>query len=271
MQRLATGLVLTLGLIASLFLLPSEAWLGLLVLVGLLCANELATLLRSRNPGSPRWLLPTVTLMTMATMLYAGTLEGAERVAVQGLLALVVIVLPAVGALLTGEPERAWPAVPWTSFGALYCAVPVVLLFRVHESAGPWVVLLMFAVVGVGDSAAYYFGKQFGKAKLAPALSPKKTWVGSGSAVVAALVVGAVWSWFRLERIDPWLLLLVAMTQIAGQFGDLLESAIKRTSGVKDSGSILPGHGGILDRADASLLASPVFVVGVQLLGSNWR
>lgn len=271
MQRLATGSVLAIGLVAGLFYLPQLGWFLLLTLISVLCALELGTLLRTRYPGSLGWLLPVTTLAAIAALHFGDKLIGVDGAAGQGLMACVLIVLPAVGSLLTGHPERAWPAVPWISFGAIYCAIPAVLLVQLRENSGPWVVVLLLGVVGVGDSAAYYFGKRFGRAKLAPALSPKKTWIGSAAGVLAAVVFGALWSWFRLEQIELWLLLLVAATQVAAQFGDLLESAIKRTSGVKDSGALLPGHGGVLDRADASLLASPVFVIGVQMLGQEWR
>jgi len=124
--------------------------------------------------------------------------------------------------------------------------------------------------VWVGDTAALYIGRAFGKRKLAPRLSPGKTWAGSiasiaGSIVAAGIVIAIADTLTAhgntiLHISEPlWQsLLLAAILNIAAQLGDLLESAIKRGAGVKDSGTMLPGHGGILDRIDALLLAAPV-------------
>ena len=124
--------------------------------------------------------------------------------------------------------------------------------------------------VWAGDIAALYIGRAFGKRKLAPRLSPGKTWVGStasiaGSMLAAGLVISIsniliVRGNTILHISEPlWQsLILAAILNIAAQLGDLLESAIKRGAGVKDSGTMLPGHGGILDRIDALLLAAPV-------------
>ncbi len=270
MQRLATGFVLAAGLVVCLFLLPSLAWLAVLTLFVAACAHELGSLLSGRHPGSPGWALPLVAVATLATVYGSRLLPEQMESAATALLAAVVVVLPAICALLTGKPKNVWPAVPWITFGAVYCALPAVFLFDLREQSGPWLVVLLLGLVGVGDSAAYYVGKSLGRHKLAPELSPKKTWVGSAGGVLGALLFAAVWSWMRLERIDLLLLALAGATQVVGQFGDLLESAIKRTSGVKDSGSVLPGHGGFLDRADATLLGTPVFFLGVSLFGSSW-
>ncbi len=156
-------------------------------------------------------------------------------------------------------------------FGLIYIAYPLTLIPLLwKQEDGPALVLFLMVCVWTGDIAALYIGRAFGKHKLAPRLSPGKTWEGAvasiaGSVIAAALVVslaGALTARGNtlLHISQPlWQSLLLAVVlNIAAQLGDLLESAIKRGAGVKDSGAMLPGHGGILDRIDALLLAAPV-------------
>ena len=120
--------------------------------------------------------------------------------------------------------------------------------------------LLFFALAltWIGDTAAYYAGRAFGRHKLAPVISPGKTWEGAIASVAASVAFGLLYLGYLMARLPWWeVAALAVMGNIAGQFGDLAESAIKRGAGVKDSGNLLPGHGGILDRMDSSLFALP--------------
>jgi phosphatidate cytidylyltransferase len=150
-------------------------------------------------------------------------------------------------------------------FGLPYFAVPIASIYRLQR-ADPWLVFLLLAIVWLGDTAAFYIGSRFGRHKMAPVISPKKSWEGAAAGFVTGLLVTAVWSIFRLGRLDSGLLLVAAVTAAAAQVGDLVESMIKRGVGVKDSGSVLPGHGGVLDRCDAVLFAAPVLLLGAWLL-----
>jgi phosphatidate cytidylyltransferase len=130
---------------------------------------------------------------------------------------------------------------------------------RLHgiPEQGPAILLFVLVITWVGDTAAYFAGRAIGKHKLAPVLSPKKTWEGTVASILGALLVAVVFTrWLTIPL--PHLLAMAAVGNIAGQAGDLLESAYKRSAGVKDSGSLLPGHGGVLDRIDALILAIPV-------------
>jgi phosphatidate cytidylyltransferase len=120
-------------------------------------------------------------------------------------------------------------------------------------------ILLLFVIVWVGDSAAYYGGRAFGRHPLAPKISPKKTVEGAIAGLMGSIVAGAIAGVVFLG--EPWLSIVVisGVTGVVGQIGDLAESALKRSAGVKDSSSILPGHGGILDRLDSLFFAAPVF------------
>lgn len=157
----------------------------------------------------------------------------------------------------------------------IYIAFPLTLIPIIWirpEGDGLVLLIFLFLCVWSGDIAALYVGKRFGRRKLAPELSPNKTWEGAIASVIASVIFGVGlilygdWlslhgsSFTRLHTDAPWwhFVLLAILLNCAAQFGDLLESALKRGAGVKDSGTMLPGHGGILDRIDALLLAAPV-------------
>jgi phosphatidate cytidylyltransferase len=156
-------------------------------------------------------------------------------------------------------------------FGLIWIAYPLTLIPLLwKQENGTTLVLFLMVCVWFGDIAALYIGRAFGKHKLAPRLSPGKTWEGSIASIIGSLIAAGIviaiadalaarGSTFLHISEPIWqTLLLAAILNIAAQLGDLLESAIKRGAGVKDSGTMLPGHGGILDRIDALLLAAPV-------------
>lgn len=156
-------------------------------------------------------------------------------------------------------------------FCLFYCGVTLIALPALRlQPNGPALVLFLLCTVWAGDIAAMYAGKAFGRHKLAPSISPNKTWEGSIASVAGSVIVAAGlleladlfarWNYAALSYSeDPWgyWLAVAVLLNVAAQVGDLAESALKRSAGVKDSGTILPGHGGILDRIDALLLAAP--------------
>jgi phosphatidate cytidylyltransferase len=209
--------------------------------------------------------LPRVLLLVAVAVLFAATYRDPS------------LILPAIGlcslALLVvcgfGSPlERVLPDTAFSAFGLIYCGltmatVPLVWL----QPDGPSLVVFLFCVVWTGDTAALYVGRNFGRTKLAPRISPNKSWQGTAASLVGSLLIAAALValagrlssgplYYRGPLVH-WLGLAVVLNVFA-QVGDLVESAIKRGAGVKDSGVMLPGHGGILDRIDALLLAAPV-------------
>lgn len=135
---------------------------------------------------------------------------------------------------------------------------------------GPGLLTLLIAAVALSDTGAYVVGSTMGKHKLAPRLSPKKTWEGAIGAVVFAMAAGAVigllgHGWFPAWPVTHFVL-AAAVLSVAGQLGDLTESRLKREAGVKDSGNIFPGHGGVLDRCDGFLFAAPVLYYLVKFV-----
>jgi phosphatidate cytidylyltransferase len=218
------------------------------------------------------WTLSAVALFFLATFY-----RPQDTITV---VAFVTLVLFAVAAFRTSLERVLWE----TSAGVLmlvYIAFPLTLLPQIfNQEDGTALLLFLFLCVWSGDIAALYIGKRFGRHKFSPRLSPNKTWEGAIASVAASCIFGMglilFGDWFtqqnssftRLHTSEPWwvFLLLAVALNAAAQFGDLLESALKRGAGVKDSGTLLPGHGGILDRIDALLVAAPVlwFIIALR-------
>ena len=154
---------------------------------------------------------------------------------------------------------EALPAAGISASGLLLVAFPLSYAIRLHAipMRGPQLLLFAMVIIWVGDTAGYFVGRSIGKHALAPHLSPKKTWEGTVASFLGSLIVAVVFRRFMTVPLVH-LLAMAAVGNVAGQVGDLLESAYKRSAGIKDSGSILPGHGGVLDRIDALILAIPV-------------
>lgn len=187
------------------------------------------------------------------------------------ILSLVAINLLGV-ALISMFHFKAEPAVLRVVFrqlqGTIY--IPVLLSFLVLIRTGDfgmsWILFLL-AIVFAGDTSAYYVGSYWGRHKLSPAISPGKTFEGSAGGLAANLVVGAIGKALFFSGLSwPASILFFLAVGAAGQLGDLFESEMKRFSGIKDSSNILPGHGGILDRIDALLFASPVAYVFIRFI-----
>src|SRR5437764_1463463 len=151
------------------------------------------------------------------------------------------------------------PAAGISSSGFMLVAFPLSFAIRLHGlgAQGPALLLFAMVIIWVSDTAAYFVGRAAGKHPMAPQLSPKKTWEGAVAGFVGSLAAALVFMpWVNVPLVH--LLGMAALGNVAGQMGDLLESGYKRSAGIKDSGSLLPGHGGVLDRVDALILAIPV-------------
>lgn len=147
-----------------------------------------------------------------------------------------------------------------TFLGVVYVAVPLGLLAWIClRRDGPFLILFMLAVIWMGDAAGYYVGSAWGRHKSSPRISPGKSWEGTAGSLAAALLIGFLFARFLWGADTYWEpLLLAAALNVAGQLGDLAESALKRAASAKDSSQLVPGHGGVLDRLDALLFAVPV-------------
>jgi len=193
------------------------------------------------------------------------------RSAAGGVLSIEAVLLVFVfGAVVTGLTTR-WalhevlPAMAISSAGLLFVALPFSYLVRINEInlVGRKLVLFTLCLVWAGDILAYFVGKGLGRVPMAPALSPKKTWEGALGNLLASLLVGVFFAkWLQVDAIQ--MLVIAGLANVAGQMGDLIESAWKRGAVVKDSSNLLPGHGGLLDRIDSLILASPIVWAAYQ-------
>ena len=241
-----TALALIVFAVYLVFLAPSSVFLAAALLVGLLCYWEFSAIVAAHGIDRPGLI---GVFMGFSIVLWPHQVFWTAFLFLASQLMLLLRrpdlreIIPAGGSVL---------------LGAFYAFVPWRLAVDLrHES----IHLLFFALAlnWVGDSAAYYFGRQFGKHKLAPVVSPGKSWEGAAASVVASVLFGLIYLGLLLPSLSLFVVAVMAILgNIAGQLGDLVESSIKRGAGVKDSGNLLPGHGGVLDRLDSSMFAVPV-------------
>lgn len=180
---------------------------------------------------------------------------------------LAIVALGSLCNLIIGMARRMAPLAH--AFGPIYIAIPALSLLTIRQSAdhAVWIVLLIFLAVWSTDTAALFSGKLIGGPKLAPRLSPGKTWAGAIGGVFGAGLVCASLA-FLLHGAVMAAVAFGTVLSVAGQAGDLFESSVKRRTGCKDSGGLIPGHGGVLDRIDSMLFAAPVAVL-VLWIGLN--
>ena len=263
MKRILTALVLIPLVLALVFLGPK--WLFTLVTAGvaMLAAWEYLGLAEQGEAKPPR-----VAVLLAISGLFAGVFEWPDLTAVIfGIFSLALLVY----CTFRAPVQRVMADATASVFCLLYCGFTLMALPALREQPnGPSLVAFLLCAVWAGDTVALYVGRAWGRHKLAPTLSPNKSWEGAlgsvaGSLLATGILLGlanllAQWDSARLSfPDDAWYWLgLAVVVNVAAQVGDLAESALKRSAGVKDSGSLLPGHGGVLDRVDALLLAAPV-------------
>jgi phosphatidate cytidylyltransferase len=253
------GLLLAAIAIAAIFA-GSFIFAALLAIVGLAAAREW-----HRMVSGARYALETV--------ITAGAIAAALGVYAARHHFLWPVAILAVGGVLAAGASR-WRGAPaiWSGIGAIYLGVPALCLaaLRLHSSHGAWVVAGLLITVWAADTGALIVGHLLGGPKLVPALSPNKTWSGLAGGIV--LPAGALFIYVTYLGGVGWkAVILGAVLAAAGHLGDLFESWMKRRVGRKNSGSLIPGHGGVLDRIDSTLFVAPlaaalVFVFGLDLL-----
>lgn len=263
MTRILSALVLLPLVLGVLFLLPPWGTLVLALAVVGLGVWEFAVLAEHGHGPLPRGVMfVAAALATIAVGSGGLPLETALLAA-----------LLATGAVAVGEgrPDQdVLRQVGVMLLPVLYVGLPIGAMVAVHRDRGPLVLLLLIATTIVSDTAQYYGGRLFGRRPLSPRISPKKTVEGAISgAVVGGLVLPLAGQWL-LPGESSGVLWLIGLVLVGlGMLGDLFESLLKRSVGVKDSSSLIPGHGGVLDRVDSLLFAAPFFYGFLQVLG--WR
>ena len=267
-RRLVTGILGAIVAVSLILSVPPAIGFVIWLAVFAWAAAEFVHLARRFAPTAPLgglWLwIPSAAFAGFFILRPPG-LAG-DPVALMAV-AFAPVAVAAIGCLLSSHDMRdAAIGMGLTAFAIPYFALPSLALYRLHL-VDRWVVFLVLAIVALGDTAAYFFGKAYGRHKLAPLISPKKTWEGSVAGFAAAILATAIWSQVRLGEVRPALLAIAAVTAVAAQLGDLVESVFKRGAGVKDSGRALPGHGGFYDRLDAMMMAAPTFALGLWIVG----
>jgi phosphatidate cytidylyltransferase len=261
---LSAGVLLAL-VIGTLWFLPPWATAGFAILAAMLGAAEVAAM--SGQAGAPiPWLFASsaAAIVTIAFLCYGLAIgPGPEGLATT----LVALVLAsATLALAAGPPSPATlTRAGLMTMAPLYVGIPLGALSWVQMSIGPGATSWLLAVIAISDSAQYYTGRAFGRTPLAPVVSPKKTREGAIGGVVIATIAGFLLGPLWLPQWSAGQTAALAATLSAfGIVGDLFESLLKRSVGMKDSSHLIPGHGGVLDRLDSHLFAAPVFFVVVR-------
>jgi len=260
LARLLSALLLIPVVVGVIWFLPPLATLLLAALATAIAIMEYCTLAKALNIDVQRVIAPVPTLAACIAV-------GDGSIPLDGVVLLTLLAI-GITAVLTSQPGPGVLAgAAATVFGVVYIGAPLGAIAAVRIIGGREAVLLLMATIVVSDSAQYYTGRTFGRAPLAPSISPKKTREGAIGGVVfgtAAMALGG-----RLVFPASPLPLLLAMglaVVLLGIVGDLFESLLKRSAGVKDSSALIPGHGGILDRIDSWLFAGPAYYLFVRYL-----
>ena len=264
-KRIRTGIPLAAG-IALVVFAPTFV-VGLVVLVlAFIGAQELTAMLAGKEDKTdstvllPEWMLPVAAvLMGLGALGGESGLHAALLISAAGWIIIELVFTP------KNELSKCTP-LGFGLFGMVWIIWSLAHMTLIKELPdGTALLFFLLFVISFSDIFAYFGGKRFGKSMLAPTISPKKTWEGSFFGVVGGGIVGAVFGEITMSMFWLYGMLLAMVLAVVGQFGDLIESKIKRLCNVKDSGKILPGHGGILDRIDGHMIAAPVFYYLLKL------
>lgn len=283
MKRVLTGVVLIPIVLALVIHAPFWLLMGIVAVVAVIAAREYLDLAQTHGIQPLRKLTLAIGLLPIAALAAITTNSNwfAPLVIAASLLLYSAPFVLLSAAMRRQQLATALPAAAVSFFGLFYVVVPLAAAATIRIlPAGIFLLIYLLVIVWSGDIAAYYAGRMLGRHKLASRISPNKTWEGAVGSVVGSLgaayllahfagEIGAFLQHVRAQGLGRglatpplWVTLVLGVSiNLAAQLGDLTESTIKRGAGVKDSGSILPGHGGMLDRIDALLFAAPVAVI----------
>jgi phosphatidate cytidylyltransferase len=265
MRRVLTAVLLIPIVLVLVFLSPKQpiVWMAFVLAVSVLALWEYLGLADAMGAKTPRIVVEVFLAVLLAAIFRRPDLTAP----VMASLTLVLFVVCS----FRSPVNRVLADTAFSVFGLMYIGLSMATLYLLStQENGPSLLLFLFLAVWAGDIAALYIGRAFGRRKLAPTLSPNKTWEGSVASIAGSVLITVLLVWVSAQlvaRSFDWLsypgplthwIILAVLVNIGAQLGDLVESAIKRGAGVKDSGRLLPGHGGVLDRIDALLLAAPV-------------
>lgn len=275
-RRTLTGAWIVIFVMGGFWLHPVSFFLtGLVLLTG----AQYEYYMMIRNTGIKPQVIPG--MITGITAYVISTLAAAGYISISYILILIPVMSFIMLLELYRKQDRPFDSLAHTFFPVLYTVLPFSMFpFAAFARTGldsilphsgivfsPGIVIGFFLLIWANDTGAYLTGMSFGRTKLFERISPKKTWEGFiGGMIIAALVAWFLSGWLGVVDNIHWVIISLIVS-IAGTFGDLIESMLKRSSGVKDSGTILPGHGGFLDRFDSAIISFPLVHLFISLLG----
>jgi phosphatidate cytidylyltransferase len=275
-RRTLTGAWIVIFILGGFWLHPVSFFItGLVLLAG----TQFEYYSMIRNTGSRPQMIPGI--ITGITAYVVSTLIASGSIAVNFFLILIPMMLIMMVLELYRKQDRPFDSLAHTFFSILYTAIPFSMFpFAAFARTGlhsilphgniifsPGIIIGFFLLIWANDTGAYLTGMTMGRHKLWERISPKKTWEGLiGGIVIAVLVAWFLSGWLGVVDRIHWVIISIIIS-VAGTYGDLVESMLKRSTGVKDSGTIMPGHGGFLDRFDSAILSFPLVYLFISLFG----
>lgn len=261
-ERIRTAVILVIIVDIALFASDTPILFAPLLAVGaIIAAHEWTKLM-------PAWRQPIVFVLIVLTVTLISLWSKSIWVWVAWWTASLIIWLMALSWVIKFPTHTNWYGQRLALMGVVILTASITAMFYLWQLS-PWWILYVFLIVWCADSGAYFVGRKLGRVKMAPNVSPNKSMEGLAGGVVTGLLVVLAISIFKLQLTGMALvafMVLSVFTILASVLGDLFESMLKRRAKVKDSGTILPGHGGILDRIDSLLSATPIFALGFWIL-----
>ena len=268
MTRVLSATLLIAVVVSVLLWTPPWATAALAAVVAALGAAELADLTAKAGAALPKvFVAIAASTLTLAFVLHERRVPGADEDSL-GAVLLALLVVAGTVTLALGPPDRSTlTRASAMVMAPIYVGLPLGAIVWVRWVCGAGATLWLLGTIVVSDSAQYYTGRAFGRRKLAPAVSPAKTVEGAIGGLAAAAVSGFFLGPRVLPELSPTVAAAIAVVlALFGIAGDLFESLLKRGVGAKDSSSLIPGHGGVLDRIDAQLFAAPVFFLFLRYI-----
>jgi phosphatidate cytidylyltransferase len=275
-RRTLTGAYIVIFTLGGFWLHPVSFLItGLVILTGTMYEYYLMI----RNTGIRPQMVPGIITGVIAYAI--ASLVASGYLGFRFFLLLIPLMIAVMIIEIYRKQEKPFDSLAHTFFPVLYCAVPLSLMpFAAFSRTGlssliphgdmmfsPGILIGFFILLWINDSGAYLVGTAFGRHRLLERISPKKSWEGFfGGLVLSALVAGLLSGWLGVVGRSEWIIISLVIS-IAGTYGDLIESMLKRSMGVKDSGTVMPGHGGFLDRFDSTLLSFPLVYLFISLFG----
>jgi phosphatidate cytidylyltransferase len=275
-RRTLTGAWIVIFVLGGFWLHPITFFLtGLVILIG----TQYEYYLMIRNTGVRPQMVPGI--LTGSLLYVVSTLVASGVIPKNSFLLLIPVMLIMIISELYRKQEKPFDSLAHTFFSVLYTAIPFSMFpFLAFSRTGldsllphasitfsPGLIIGFFLLLWANDTGAYLTGISFGHHRLMERISPKKSWEGfAGGVILASLVAWLLSDWLGIVDTIHWVIIAIIIS-IAGTYGDLVESMLKRSIGVKDSGTIMPGHGGFLDRFDSAIISFPLIFLFISLFG----